>query len=314
MRRIYAAIFLMLIIVLSSCNELKTYNGKPIYAMDTTISITLYNDDNADAHYKYIKGLYQDYSRLLDNFNSLKDETNIYTINEKRSIGVSDRLKNVIVKALELKETTFGYFNPLIGGLVSKWKEAIENKEILSDDVINEELEKINSSSIEIDGNLITIVGEADIDLGGFAKGYVTKLAVDYLKEQNINGYLINAGESSVACGTKGDMAFKVSLMGPYDYREIKLLEVTNKSVSTSSGKYQNTIIDGVRYHHLINPFTGYPANNVDNVNVIMDDPMAGDAYSTAIFAMDLEEAKEFINEKKINAILYKDGKIVFER
>ena len=314
MRRIYAAIFLMLIIVLSSCNELKAYNGKPIYAMDTTISITLYNDDNAEAHYKYIKSLYQDYSKLLDNFNSSKDEANIYTINEKRSIGVSDRLRIVIEKALELEEATNGYFNPLIGSLANKWKDAIEKREILSDEVIQAELEKIKTSRIEIEGNLVTIVGDANIDLGGFAKGYVTKLAINYLNEQNVTGYLINAGESSVACGTKGKMDFKVSLLGPYDFKEIKLLEVKNKTISTSSGKYQNVEIDGIRYHHLINPFTGYPANNFDNVNVIMEEPAVGDAYSTAIFAMDLDAAKEFIIEKDINAILYKDGKIVFER
>ena len=314
MRRIYFIISLLLIIVLSSCNELKTYNGKPIFAMDTTISITLYNDDNAEAHYKYIKSLYQDYSKLLDNFNSSKDEANICTINEKRSIGVSDRLRNVIEKALELEEATNGYFNPLIGSLATKWKDAIEKREILSDEVIQAELEKIKTSRIEIERNLVTIVGDANIDLGGFAKGYVTKLAIHYLNEQNVTGYLINAGESSVACGKKGNMDFRVSLLGPYDNKEIKLLEITDKTISTSSGKYQNVEIDGIRYHHLINPFTGYPANNFDNVNVIMEEPTVGDAYSTAIFAMDLDTAKQFIIEKDINAILYKDGKIVFER
>ena len=314
MRKIYFIISLMLIIILSSCNQLKTYSGKPIYAMDTTITITLYNDDNADEHYKYIKGLYQKYSRLLDNFNPIANEENICSLNEKRSIAVSLDLKNVIEKALDLKEDTNGYFNPLIGSLTAKWKDAIENKEVLSSDIISQELEKINTSSIEIDDNLITIVGDANIDLGGFAKGYVTKLAIDYLNKENVKSYLINAGESTVAFGTKGDMNFKISLVGPYNNKEIKLLEMTNNSISTSSGKYQNTLIDGVRYHHLINPFTGYPANSFDNVNVIMDNSLVGDAYSTAIFAMDLESAKEFINEKNINAILYKDGKIVFER
>ena len=314
MRKLYFIISLLLIVVLSACNNLEVYSGKPIYAMDTTINITLYNDPQAEAHYNHIKTMFQEYSNLLDNYTSYKGEENIYTINEKRSIGVSKRLREAIEKALELKEDTNGYFNPLIGGLSNKWKEAIKNREVLSNEVISAELEKINTSSIQIDGDLVTIVGDADIDLGGFAKGYVTKLVIDYLKEQNITGYLINAGESSVSFGTKGNMNFRVSLMGPYDFKEIKLLETINNSVSTSSGKHQNVEIDGVRYHHLINPFTGMPTNNFDNVNVIMPDAMIGDAYSTAIFGMSFEDAKEFIIEKDISAILYKDGKIIFER
>ena len=311
MRKIRFIFFLILIFLLSSCNKLSITKCKLISAMDTTISITFYNDDEADKHYKYIKDLFIDYSNLLNNYESVGNDSNIYELNEKRTLEVSPRLKAVIEKALELKDETDGYFNPLIGRLATKWKDAIKNKEVLSKDIIDDELEIINSSSVTIDGNFITINGDANIDLGGFAKGYVTKLAVDYLKENNVNGYLINAGESSVAFGKKGNDDFKISLVAPYNNKEIKLLNLGNNSVSTSSGKYQNEIIDGVRYHHLINPFTGYPANYYDNVNVIMEDPLMGDAYSTAIFAMDLDEAKAFIKEKNIDVILYKDGSIL---
>ena len=311
MRKIRFVFFLILIFLLSSCNKLSITKCKLISAMDTTISITFYNDDEADKHYKYIKDLFIDYSNLLNNYESIGNDSNIYDLNEKRALEVSPRLKAVIEKALELKDETEGYFNPLIGRLATKWKDAIKNKEVLSKDIIDDELEIINSSSVTIDGNFITINGDANIDLGGFAKGYVTKLAVDYLKENNVNGYLINAGESSVAFGKKGNDDFKISLVAPYNNKEIKLLNLGNNSVSTSSGKYQNEIIDGIRYHHLINPFTGYPANHYDNVNVIMEDPLMGDAYSTAIFAMDLDEAKAFIKEKNIDVILYKDGSIL---
>ena len=308
MRRIYYIIFLMLIILLSSCNKLVVTKCNLISAMDTTISITFYNDDNADEHYKYIKNLYQKYSNLLDNYSG---NNNLCDLNTNRSIE-SLELKNVIDEALKLKDDTNGYFNPLIGRLSKKWKEAISNNEVLSDEIIEEELDIMNSSSIEIEGNTIKIIGDADIDLGGFAKGYVTKLAIDYLNENSVEGYLINAGESTVALGKKGNDDFKVSLEAPYQKKEIKLLSLSNNSISTSSGKYQNKIINDIRYHHLINPYTGYPANVYDNVNIIMTDPMLGDAYSTAIFGMELDEAKSFINNKGIKAILYKNGEIIF--
>ena len=310
MRRIYYIISLMLIIFLTSCNKLVVKKCNLIYAMDTTISITFYNDDNADEHYKYIKNLFREYSLLLDNFDG---NNNLYELNNNRTIE-SSKLKNAIQEALLLKDDTNGYFNPLIGRLAKKWKEAISNGEVLAQDIIDEELAIMNSSSINIEGDRISIVGDADIDLGGFAKGYVTKLATDYLEENNVSGYLINAGESTVALGVKGNDDFKVSLVAPYDNKEIQLLSLRNTSISTSSGKYQNKIINNVRYHHLINPYTGYPTNNYDNVNVVMADSMVGDAYSTAIFAMDLDIAKDFIAEKAIDAILYKNGEIIFRR
>ncbi len=309
MRRIYYIIFLMLILLLSSCNKLVVTKCNLISAMDTTISITFYNDDNADEHYKYIKNLYQKYSNLLDNYSG---NNNLCDLNSNRTIE-SLELKNVIDEALKLKDDTNGYFNPLIGRLSKKWKEAISNNEVLSDEIIEEELDIMNSSSIEIEGNTISITGDADIDLGGFAKGYVTKLAIDYLKENNVDGYLIDAGESTVALGKKGSDDFKVLLEAPYQKKEIKLLSLSNNSISTSSGKYQNKIINDIRYHHLINPYTGYPANIYDNVNIIMTDPMVADAYSTAIFAMELDDAKSFINNKGIKAILYKNGEIIFD-
>jgi thiamine biosynthesis lipoprotein len=299
----------MLILLLSSCNKLVVTKCNLISAMDTTISITFYNDDNADEHYKYIKNLYQKYSNLLDNYSG---NNNLCDLNSNRTIE-SLELKNVIDEALKLKDDTNGYFNPLIGRLSKKWKEAISNNEVLSDEIIEEELDIMNSSSIEIEGNTISITGNADIDLGGFAKGYVTKLAIDYLKENNVDGYLIDAGESTVALGKKGSDDFKVLLEAPYQKKEIKLLSLSNNSISTSSGKYQNKIINDIRYHHLINPYTGYPANIYDNVNIIMTDPMVADAYSTAIFAMELDDAKSFINNKGIKAILYKNGEIIFD-
>lgn len=311
MKKIIFFFSLFIMLILSSCNKIEITRCNLISAMDTTISITFYNDDKAEEHYKYLKDLYQEYSLLLDNYNSTNN--NLGSLNENRTLEVSPKLKDAIVKALELKEDTNGYFNPLIGRLSTKWKEAIKNKEVLSNEIIEDELNIMNSSDILIDDNIITISGDANIDLGGFAKGYVTKLAIDYLKEENVSGYLINAGESTVAVGKKGNNNFRVSLIGPYNNKEIKTLELIDKSISTSSGKYQNVIIDNIRYHHLINPFTGNPSNIYDNANIIMDDPLYGDAYSTAIFSMELEEAKQFIKNKNINAILYKDGKIIFE-
>ena len=312
MKKIFAFLLFISILFLTSCNALEITSCKPIYAMDTVINIKFYNVNNYQDYYKDIKNIYNTYDKLADDFE--EHDNNIYKLNLNRSIEASNELIELINYSLDLKEKTNGYFNPLVGRLTHLWKDSIKDEKILDKELINSELEIINSSSIEINDNIITIIGDANIDLGAIAKGYATYQCVKYLKEKNINGYLIDAGESSVALGEKGNDFFKVALEAPYNNKLIKNLEIKNTSVATSSGKHQNVIIDNVRYHHIINPFTGYPSNIYDNVNVIIDNPAYADCYSTAIYSMELDEAKAFIEKNDLKAILYKDDKIIYEK
>ena len=312
MRKIFAFLLFLSIIILTGCNALEITSCKPIYVMDTIINIKFYNVNDYQTHYNEIKKIYNMYDKLADDFKEY--DNNIYKLNINRSVEASDELIELINYSKELKEKTNGYFNPLVGRLTHLWKDSIKSKKVLDKELIENELEIINSSSIEINDNIISIKGDANVDLGAIAKGYATYKCVEYLKLKNVNGYLINAGESSVALGEKGNNFFKATLEAPYSNKIIKNLEIKNTSIATSSGKYQNVIIDNVRYHHIINPFTGYPSNIYDNVNVIIDNSALADCYSTAIFSMELDEAKAFIEKNDLKAILYKDDKILYEK
>ena len=316
MKKIIQFILLIFFIfILSSCNYLKITTCSPIYVMSTAINIKFYNVDDYEDHYKKIEEIYQNIDKLADDFKKRGSVNNIYDLNELRIIDADPSLIELINYSLELKEKTNGYFNPLVGRLTHLWKDFLNNSNnIINDELIKNEIEIINSSSIEINENKISIIGDANIDLGAIAKGYATKKAVEYLKEENVEGYMINAGESTVALGKKGDNDFSVILEAPYSKKSIKNLYLKDTSISTSSGKYQNKIIDGVRYHHIINPFTGYPSNIYDNINVIIDDPLYADCYSTAMFSMDLDLAKEFSKENDLSVIFYKDDKIIYEK
>lgn len=304
---------IILVFSLSGCNALEIKTCNPIYAMDTIINIKFYNVKDSDIYYQNIKNIYNEYDILADDFKSHSGYKNIYDLNKEREIEASDKLLELVGEAIKLKEKTNGYFNPLIGRISHLWKEAIENKNIdsINNDLISNELNIMNSSSILIKYNKISIIGDANIDLGAIAKGYATFKAVKYLKENNIEGYLINAGESSVALGTKAGKAFNVALQAPYSNKIITSIECMNTSVATSSGKHQNIVIDNVRYHHIINPYTGYPSNIYDNVNVIVDNAFLADCYSTALFSMDLKTANKFALDNNFEVILYKDDKIL---
>ncbi len=320
MKKLFAfLLFIINFFILTSCNALEITTCKPLYVMDTVIEIKFYNVKNYDEYYQNIKKIYNQYGRLADDYQSYSDVKNIYDLNNERTIDASKELIELLNEAISLKKKTNGYFNPFVGRLSHLWKEAIEDESFeklkaINETTISNELAIINSTELVIDGSNVSLNGEANLDLGAIAKGYATKKCVEYLKENNVEGYLINAGESSVALGSKAGNDFKVVLEAPYSSESIKALEVKNTTIASSSGKYQNVIYNNIRYHHIINPFTGYPSNIYDNVNVIVDNACYADCYSTALFSMDLEKAKEFIENNNLKAILYKDDEIIYEK
>lgn len=312
MRKIlFMLINVFFIIVLTSCNSLKIQECNPIYAMSATINVTFYNTDDYQKHYNEIKKIYYLYNSISSDFEA--NDGNVALLNNIRKMTASNELIDLINAALLMQEKTNGYYNPFVGRLSHLWKDAIKNKYVLDEETINKELDIINNTSITINNNEIELVGDGNLDLGGIAKGYATQKVYEYLNNQNVTSYLINAGESNIIFGDKNKDIFKIGLEKPYHNDFIKIVPAKNNAIGTSSGKYQNVVIDNVRYHHLLNPFTGMPSNIYDNVNVMCIDSMLCDVYATAIFSMDLDTAKKFASDNNIDVILFKDNKIIYE-
>lgn len=301
-----------ILLVLTSCNPLSIQACTPIYAMDTTIQVTFYNQKDYESYYQEIKSIYNTYDRISSDFESF-DNSSVYDLNQNRRITASEELIELMGEAIAYFNDTQGYYNPFVGRLSRLWKQAISDKAIVEDTLIKTELEILRNTSVQIDGNQITILGDGNVDLGGIAKGYATQKAKEYLDEQGVLYYLINAGSSNVAFTSKKEANFRLALEAPYAPSYIGIVEDKNIAIGTSSGKYQNTMIEGIRVHHLLNPFTGYPSNIYDNVNVLHENSTSCDVYSTAIFSMELEDAIEFAHNHELDILLYKDASIVYQ-
>ena len=310
-KKLIFPIMALMFFSLSSCEFAQNYYDKFI-SLDTYIEINFRCSKNGKEHLKNIKNIYNDVNIASDNYES-RDGKSVYDLNHNRELELTDTLKALLEKSIEAKEKTNGYYNPLIGRLSIKWKEAIERKSFVENEVVSQELEIMNNSDIIIENNKATLIGDADIDLGGIAKGYATELVHQYLIDNNINDYLINSGESNILTSNR-DTEYKIGLSKPFDDELYGILYVKDKSIATSSPKYKRTENDGVLYHHILSPFTGMPINNFESVNVICDNSMDADVYSTAIFVMDIEEAKKFADDKNIEIILCKDGQIIYQK
>ncbi|MBO5542736.1 MAG: FAD:protein FMN transferase [Acholeplasmatales bacterium] len=307
---IYIFTTLLMLISLAACNSEVTYECTPISVFDTVVTMVFYDDANYKTYYNDIKAKFNEINRISDDFNINTDKNNVYVLNDKREVE-SGLLKDMLTNALELKDETNGYFNPFIGRLTHKWKDAIKNNNVLSSTEIEEELSLMNNTTISFDGDIIKLEGQGNIDLGAFAKGYALEWAKNYLDEKKVDKYYINCGSSSIYVANK---ELNISLSKPYSNDSILDFKASNIGIATSSPKYQYSVINGEKYHHLINPFTGYPSNIYDSVNVIGNNNMKNDIYSTAFFSMSVDDVKEYVKDKDINVILYKDNEIIYQK
>ena len=302
---------LLLVIPLTACQQSNVLESR-FFSFDTVIDIKLYEGEKIDLEYakKYIEF----YNDISDNYEHTGYTTNIYDINQLTGeIEIYDELYDLLKKSFDIKNEGAQYFNPLCGSLAKKWKESLKNQQILPENVINEELLKMNSSSIIFKGNnKIERIGEAEIDLGGIAKGYALDQAKGYLESKEIKHYLIDGGQSSILLGEKKskDGLFSIGLS---KYIHKAYLKLKNCFVSTSGNETQGVTINGVTYSHIVNPITGSTVMNYDSVIVISEYGYYGDALSTSMMMNSIEEIKTIEQEHNVQTIVIKDNKIVYQ-
>ena len=292
----------LLLVCLSSCNA-SPKEGRFTF-FDTKAVVRLYegNEEN-------IKTLSKDFSlldRLSDNYLS-RDIFNVYEINKSNDVVSVDPALYDLLKTSFTYASTYKQFNPLCGSLTKKWKEALKDNQVLSQEVINAGLEKINNTTVEfLDNYQIQRTGEAEIDLGAVAKGYALDGACSYLSSQNIHQYLVNLGDSSILLGEKNtdDGLFTIKIKN----LDNSYLKLKNCYISTSSISEQGKKIGDVTYSHIVNPVTGSVVNLHDAVIVITSNGALGDILSTAMMNYTIEEIKQIEQSENVKCIVIKDN------
>ena len=304
-KRVNSIFFLTILgITLTSCSG-KTISRNSFY-FDTYIDSKLFEGSESDLD--NLNVIYSKIDKLTDNFHS-RNINNIYTINNSsEEIEIDPQLYELLELTFSHDLSALTYFNPLCGSLSKAWKTSLEKNEVLSQQIISEELAKMSSSSLEFLGeNKVKRLGEAEIDLGAVAKGYVLDRAKEYFDTKNYTNYLIDAGSSSILLGEKsGGNDFKIKISD----LDNCYLNLKNCFVSTSSFLRQKVEINGVNYSHIINPVTGSAVNEND---VVSNKGYLGDILSTAFINESLDSIKEFEKTFDVKTIVIKDNAIVYK-
>ncbi|PKK86956.1 MAG: hypothetical protein CVV63_02790, partial [Tenericutes bacterium HGW-Tenericutes-8] len=271
----------------------------------------------------------------LSHTNPLYHKHNVVSINEKAGIEpvvVDPLLYDMIEAGLALYSETNGYFNPAMGKVIDIWKDLILS------DYINQEIPtqlfldtvalieayegNLNPSSIilnEAEQSVYISDPDLKLDLGAYAKGYATEIVKDYLIEQQVEHYIVNTGNSTIALGTHPDdgeidRPLKIQILDPlnlYQNGTAGFVYVRNKSVSTSGNNIQFVTYQGKRYHHIISPFDLVPKDYYHSITLIGEDAGILDALSTALYNMPLADAKALLDHFDVEGLFYmQDGTI----
>lgn len=287
--------------------------------MGTAIKVTLYDSNREDILDKVFKKVIE----IEDLVSINKDNTEIYNLNKNsgiKPVKLSDTSFNIIKKGLEYSEISKGEYDISIGPLVKLWSIGLPEAKVPTKKEIDEIIKYIGYSDIEINNSKKEVYLSKkgmQLDLGSIAKGYAADEIVKLLKNEGVKKAIIDLGGNIYALGKKNkDKNWTIGIQNPFDDRgnAIGTIEVSNKSVVTT-GTYERFIEkDGIKYHHILNPKTGYPyKTDIAGVSIVADKSVDADALSTLIFTKGLEKGLELVESiDGVDAVFVMNDKSVY--
>ena len=280
----------------ASENDIQTYTNTD-FAMDTVVSETLYTTGD-DINSKLTSVLTDVETNLLSWTN---ESSQIYKVNADsgKDKEISDELSGYLERLLKIAKDS----DPTIGKLIRLWDIGGENQKIPEEAEIKNVLKDSGYQKVSLDGTTIRMDEGCSLDLGAAGKGIGCDSILEYLETQkDVSAALMNLGGSSVMTyGSKPDgSSWNVAVTDPRaenddDYLGVVALNGTE--FLSTSGDYEKYFIeDGVRYHHIMDPSTGYPAKSgVTGVTVVCDTGLEADALSTACFVLGVEKGAQLL-------------------
>ena len=287
-----------LLLGITGCTPKNTsYTNNNIF-FDTVVTLTVYEPE----HVEFMQDCFDMAAQYENLFSRTVPDSDISKINSANGefVEVSDETIDLLQIGLKYCELSNGAFDITVGYLSDTWNFK-ENTGILPADTdIQNALSSVGYKNIIIEGNKVALADpDAMIDLGGIAKGYIADRMKDYLLENGVSSAIINLGGNVLLIGNKSDgTSYQIGIQKPFDNTGVALASVDISDCSlVSSGVYERYIeVDDTIYHHILNTSTGYPIDNgLYGVTIISEKSVDGDALSTTIFALGLEEGMELI-------------------
>ncbi|PWM47483.1 MAG: hypothetical protein DBX47_00685 [Clostridiales bacterium] len=299
MKKLLLPLIFLLMFSFYGCEKQQVVKEKSetaeFFAMDTYCSVTVYGETGNDFE-NITKTAVGSAQKLLTS----SSENNIYIAQvENQTLNLSEDATRVIAQAFEINELSAGAFDITIAPLTQMWDVTNRTVPPTESEVLFAQ-SFCGSDKLSFNEKLRSIIflkPGSGIDIGSIGKGYAGDKVAKALSEEGYSSGMINLGGNITVFGKKqGDKPFVVGIKDPLSDRSdatVGRLIVDNCSVITSGAYERCFTYEGKRYHHIIDPKTGYPTqNDLLSVTIIANDGVYGDALSTAAFVVGPETAE----------------------
>ncbi len=301
---------LLVILLINGCTQ--RFPTKKEFLMDTEVEVILPQGSEED-----FAAAFDEMRRIEKLMNVHDPESEISRVNRlagKEAVQIDKKIFEILEVSVEYSVLTSGAFDVSIRPLSVLWGEKGKLKEIPKVKEIEERLSLVNYKNIVLDKRNQTVEFKREgmaLDLGGIAKGYALDCAVRVLKEREIKEALINVGGDIRVMGERN---WRVGLQHPRKEGEVLIIIKLKDQAIATSGDYQRYFVkENKRYHHIINPKTGHPAQRCMSVTIFAPRATQADILATGIFILGPEKGMKLIEslEGVEGIIIDSQGKIL---
>ncbi|MCQ2547198.1 MAG: FAD:protein FMN transferase [Clostridia bacterium] len=304
--KILVAILLVSLVIIpqTGCGDKEPVSGTDEY-LDTECTISVYGMKEKEAQ-EIITGAFGEIARYESLLSKTVEGSDVDRVNMAggKTVKVSEDTAKAINMGLETGKLSGGDFDITVGRLTDLWDFKAAEPEVPSEEDIDEAVTTVEYGKVGVKGNEVTLEdSEAKLELGGIAKGYIADRITEYLEDNGVSSAIINLGGNVVTIGSKDDGSdFVIGIERPYSDRTemVGSVSVSDKTVVTS-GVYERMFEkDGVLYHHIIDPQTGYPAEtDLEAVTIVADKGYSCfcDGLSTACLMAGSDGAMELVKK-----------------
>ena len=290
---------LLVIALIAGCAREPVETRARFMAMGTLVEVTVFDFPQAEARAAIadVEALFRELQRRWDPWGDGELGQLNSSLAAGHSASPSAELGDLLARAAGIGERSGGLFEPSIGALTRLWGFSRED-----------EAPRAPPPPAAVEGALAAVVplgaligddgsvrGGNDrmaIDLGGFAKGEAVDLAIELLRTRGIEHAIVNAGGDLRAIGRHGDRDWRIGVRHPQvEGKILAAIEIRGDESVFTSGDYERFFeLDGRRYHHILDPRSGYPTEATASVTVLGVDAATADAAATALFVAGPED------------------------
>ncbi|MDY2586139.1 FAD:protein FMN transferase [Winogradskyella aquimaris] len=312
-------ILILLVIAVHICSAQQTFK-KTLKLMGSRFDITVVAKDSLEGD-KFITMGINEIKRIENLISSWDENSQTSKINRNsgiKPVEVDLELFQFIERSIAISQLTDGAFDISYASMDKIWKFDGSMKEMPTKDQIKASIDKVGFKNIILDKSKNTVflkLKGMKIGFGAIGKGYAADKAKELLISKGVTAGIINASGDMNTWGKQPNgKEWKVAITNPLNKNKAFALLPINNSAVVTSGDYEKFVnFNGVRYSHIIDPRTGYPANGIISVTVFAPKAELADALATSVFVMGKDTGLDRINQlPNIECIIIDDkGNII---